>query len=292
MQLLIQKMTENYAIEILCWKYQKPYDFYNHVLTSDAILELLTNKYFVVLDKYNQLIGYFCTGKSARVPAGERLDAYNGKFVDVGIGMKPELTGKGKGFEFFSTILSFIEENYNNNPIRLTVAAFNERAIHLYEKLGFVKNTEFQRGKIVFIVMIRAENKPMRKDQYMASKLTFETIDEYISQFPNDIQEKLNTLRAIIKDAAPAAQEKISYQMPTFALKGNLIHFAAYKHHIGLYPGASGVAAFEKELAGYKTSKGTVQIPIEEQLPSELIGKIVKFKVDENMNKAEARRKR
>ncbi|AXI11111.1 hypothetical protein CV093_06715 [Oceanobacillus sp. 143] len=126
----------------------------------------------------------------------------------------------------------------------------------------------------------------------MASKLTFETIDEYISQFPNDIQEKLNTLRAIIKDAAPAAQEKISYQMPTFALKGNLIHFAAYKHHIGLYPGASGVAAFEKELAGYKTSKGTVQIPIEEQLPSELIGKIVKFKVDENMNKAEARRKR
>ncbi|RDW18060.1 hypothetical protein CWR48_10680 [Oceanobacillus arenosus] len=125
----------------------------------------------------------------------------------------------------------------------------------------------------------------------MEEKQTFQTTDEYIHQFPLEVQEKLHTLRKIIKEAAPDAQEKISYQMPTFAWNGNLIHFAAYKHHIGLYPGASGVAAFQKELKGYKTSKGAVQIPIEEPLPTELIRKIVKYKVDENAKKAEAKRK-
>ncbi|RDW19976.1 hypothetical protein CWR45_06700 [Oceanobacillus chungangensis] len=126
----------------------------------------------------------------------------------------------------------------------------------------------------------------------MKEKQTFETTDEYIRQFPPEVQEKLNTLRGIIKELVPEAQEKISYQMPTFALYGNIIHFAAYKNHIGLYPGASGIAAFQKELVGYKTSKGTVQIPIGDPLPAELIRKIVKFKVEENIKKAEARGKK
>ncbi|WP_342770087.1 GNAT family N-acetyltransferase [Oceanobacillus chungangensis] len=292
MQLSIRKMTEKYAIEILCWKYEKPYDFYNQVLTSDAIMELLTNKYYVTLDEYEQLIGFFCVGKSAKVPAGERNVAYKEDFIDVGIGMKPEFTGKGKGLEFFSNILRFIEENYRNSPIRLTVAEFNERAIHLYEKLNFVKKTQFQRGKTIYIVMVREKIKADKKGKIMKEKQTFETTDEYIRQFPPEVQEKLNTLRGIIKELVPEAQEKISYQMPTFALYGNIIHFAAYKNHIGLYPGASGIAAFQKELVGYKTSKGTVQIPIGDPLPAELIRKIVKFKVEENIKKAEARGKK
>ncbi|RDW17595.1 GNAT family N-acetyltransferase [Oceanobacillus arenosus] len=155
MKLSIQKMTEKYAVEILCWKYEKPYDFYNHVLTSDAILELVTNKYFVVLDEYNQLVGYFCIGKSAQVPAGVQYGAYKEDFIDVGIGMKPEFTGKGMGSEFFAQILEFIEAQNKNGAIRLTVATFNERAINLYEKLGFVKKMTFERRKMDFITMVR-----------------------------------------------------------------------------------------------------------------------------------------
>lgn len=99
----------------------------------------------------------------------------------------------------------------------------------------------------------------------------------------------MQALRKVIKEAAPEAKEKISYQMPTFALHGNLVHFAAYKNHIGFYPGANGVATFIKELANYKLSKGTIQFPINQSLPFELISKIVQFKVAENIKKAESK---
>ncbi|SMQ74494.1 Uncharacterized conserved protein YdhG, YjbR/CyaY-like superfamily, DUF1801 family [Bacillus sp. OV166] len=119
------------------------------------------------------------------------------------------------------------------------------------------------------------------------NKLTFNSIDEYIQQFPPDVQEKLNTLRKVIKESAPDAEEKISYQMPTFALRGNLVHFAAYKNHIGFYPTSSGIAAFKDELSQYKGAKGSVQFPIEKPLPYILISEIVKFRVAENMKRAE-----
>jgi uncharacterized protein YdhG (YjbR/CyaY superfamily) len=115
----------------------------------------------------------------------------------------------------------------------------------------------------------------------------FNSIDEYIATFPEDVQKKLEELRATIKACAPDAEEKISYQMPTFALKGNLVHFAAYKNHIGFYPTPSGIQAFKQELSIYEGAKGTVRFPIEAPLPLELIGKIVKFRVAENLEKAE-----
>ena len=111
------------------------------------------------------------------------------------------------------------------------------------------------------------------------------SIDEYIAQFPEDIQQKLQEIRAVIHAAAPEATEKISYQMPTFYLRGNLVHFAAFKHHIGFYPVPSGIAAFEAELAPYKRSKGAVQFPLDEPIPTELIGRIVQFRVAENLQK-------
>ena len=111
------------------------------------------------------------------------------------------------------------------------------------------------------------------------------SIDEYIAQFPEDIQQKLQEIRAVIHAAAPDATEKISYQMPTFYLRGNLVHFAAFKHHIGFYPVPSGIAAFEAELAPYKRSKGAVQFPLDEPIPTELIGRIVQFRVAENLQK-------
>lgn len=121
----------------------------------------------------------------------------------------------------------------------------------------------------------------------MRNNVAFSTIDEYIATFPKDVQKILKQLRATIKAAAPEAEEKISYQIPTFALKGNLVHFAAYKAHIGFYPGASGIKTFAQDLANYQTSKGTVQFPLQDPLPLELISNIVKFRAVENLQLAE-----
>jgi uncharacterized protein YdhG (YjbR/CyaY superfamily) len=106
-------------------------------------------------------------------------------------------------------------------------------------------------------------------------------IDEYILKFPPETQKILNQIRDVIKLAAPEATETFSYQMPTFKLKENLVHFAAYKHHIGFYPTPSGIKAFKNEISGYKWAKGSVQFPIDKEIPYELISKIVKFRVQE-----------
>ncbi|UFH52115.1 iron chaperone [Spirosoma sp. KNUC1025] len=108
------------------------------------------------------------------------------------------------------------------------------------------------------------------------------TIDEYIAAFPKLIQDMLEGLRATIKKAAPDAKEAIKYQMPTFTLNGNLIHFAAFKNHIGLYPTPSGIAAFENELSLYKGAKGSVQFPLDKPLPLDLVSRIVEYRVQQN----------
>lgn len=111
------------------------------------------------------------------------------------------------------------------------------------------------------------------------------TIDEYIKGFPPEVQRKLEDIRAAVKAISPDAVEKISYQMPTFYLNGNMVHFAAFKNHIGFYPAPSGIEAFEQELKVYKSSKGAVQFPINEPLPMELIKRIVEFRAEENRRK-------
>jgi len=113
-----------------------------------------------------------------------------------------------------------------------------------------------------------------------------ESIDEYISRFPPEVQEKLQRIRAVIREHAPAAQEKISYQMPTFYLHGNLVHFAAFKKHIGFYPTPTGVAEFQAELSKYKGAKGSVQFPLDQEPPYDLIARIVEFRVKENLTVA------
>lgn len=118
---------------------------------------------------------------------------------------------------------------------------------------------------------------------------SFNSIDEYITNFPEEVQKKLRELRATIRASAPDAEEKISYQMPTFALKGNLVHFAAYKKHIGFYPTPSGIQAFKDELSVYEGAKGSIRFPIDKPLPLELISKIVKARVAENLKKAETK---
>lgn len=110
------------------------------------------------------------------------------------------------------------------------------------------------------------------------------TVDEYINQFPEDVQLILNNIRQIIHEEAPEATEKISYQMPTFVYHGNLVHFAGYKNHIGFYPTPSGITAFQKEIEEYKNAKGSVQFPLTKPIPYELIRKIVQYRVSENSN--------
>lgn len=111
-------------------------------------------------------------------------------------------------------------------------------------------------------------------------------IDAYILGFPEEIQTRLKQVRATIKAAAPEAEETIKYAMPTFVLHGNLVHFAAFKNHIGLYPTPSGIVAFKEDLSVYKGAKGSIQFPHDKPLPLELIAKIVAFRVKENNEKA------
>mgnify|MGYP001561059793 CR=1 FL=1 len=110
-------------------------------------------------------------------------------------------------------------------------------------------------------------------------------IGTYISGFPKEIQIILEQIRKTIKQAAPEAQETIKYGMPAFILNGNLVYFAAFKNHIGFYPVPAGIEAFKKELSVYKTGKGSVQFPLNQPMPIELISKIVKFRIKENLEK-------
>jgi len=111
------------------------------------------------------------------------------------------------------------------------------------------------------------------------------TIDEYIETFEPKIKKTLNEMRNFIKKEVPEAAEKISYGMPTFYLNGNLIHFAAFKNHYSLFPSPSGIDAFEKELAPYRTGKGTLRFSIDKPIPWEIIRKVIQFRKAENLNK-------
>lgn len=119
----------------------------------------------------------------------------------------------------------------------------------------------------------------------------YTSIDEYIAGFPEDVRKVLEDMRAAIRAAAPGAQEKISYGIPTFTLNGNLVHFAAFEKHISFFPTSSGVRAFRRELEPYELGQGTIRFPIGTTLPWKLIRRIVRFRVAESLKKAETRSK-
>ena len=117
-------------------------------------------------------------------------------------------------------------------------------------------------------------------------------IDEYIAGFPDDVQEILERIRRTIRKAAPEAEEKISYRMPAFSLNGNLVHFAAYKKHIGLYPAPTGTREFNRELSVYRAAKSSVRFPLDKPIPFDLISKLVKIRMQENFERAQAKQKK
>lgn len=123
-------------------------------------------------------------------------------------------------------------------------------------------------------------------------RIIFKDIDAYIGSFPEDIQKILEQVRVTIRKAAPGAKETINYGMPTFTLNGNLVHFAAFKNHIGFYPTPSGIEKFKKEISVYEWAKGSVKFPIEKQLPFDLITRIVEFRVSESLEKEKSKVKK
>ncbi|WP_409290285.1 GNAT family N-acetyltransferase [Peribacillus sp. SCS-37] len=155
MGLQLKTINRAFAEEILQWKYEAPYDLYNSDSSPEALRELLEGGYSIIADDAGELVGFFCSGRAAQVPAGREFGAYEAGCIDIGLGMRPELTGKGKGKEFLSFVISSIQKKYEAMPMRLTVAAFNLRAVRLYENLGFVKRNVFNRGDLEFIVMVK-----------------------------------------------------------------------------------------------------------------------------------------
>jgi uncharacterized protein YdhG (YjbR/CyaY superfamily) len=127
-----------------------------------------------------------------------------------------------------------------------------------------------------------------RREANMNRPLNFE---EYASGFPNTTQKSLKQMRATIRKAAPRADEVISYGMPGYRLDGALVWFAGFAHHIGFYPGASGIVAFKKELSEYQSAKGSVQFSLGKPLPLGLIAKIVKFRAKENLKRAKMKKR-
>lgn len=125
-----------------------------------------------------------------------------------------------------------------------------------------------------------------------AGKAAPKDIDEYIAGFPENIQAILEKIRTTIRKAVPNAEEAIKYQMPTFTLQGNLMHFAAWKNHIGLYPAPMGIEKFKDRLSAYPHAKGSVQFPLDQPIPYDLIGEIAKFRAEENLRKAASRGRR
>lgn len=158
MKITIKSMNYEEAKQISKWIYKEPYSIYSMMESDECINELLDGSYFSVLDEKYELIGYYCFGDSAKVPAGNQYGVYDLKdFTDIGLGIKPDLCGQGIGYDFLNAGLAFAKNKLSAEKFRLTVATFNERAIKVYEKLGFKKVNDFIRisesGNTEFLVM-------------------------------------------------------------------------------------------------------------------------------------------
>ncbi|MFD3447535.1 GNAT family N-acetyltransferase [Microbacteriaceae bacterium 4G12] len=149
-------MGRTEAIAISTWHYEGQYKLYSMDGSEEVQKELMEQQYFCIFDE-EELIGYFCIGEAAQVPVGKTLGMYEEDLLDIGVGMKPNKTGKGIGYPFLSFILSYIQKQYKVYSFRLTVASFNERAITLYRKHGFQKTATFHRDDMEFFIMTKED---------------------------------------------------------------------------------------------------------------------------------------
>ncbi|WP_432663000.1 GNAT family N-acetyltransferase [Wukongibacter baidiensis] len=158
MDYCIKEMSRNYAVDISNWTYEEPYNIYNGNKNDEFIQELLDGSYYVVLGEESELVGFYCFGTAAQVPVGNQYGVYDDvSFIDIGLGMRPNFCGRGKGYNFLLKGLEFSRKRFLTKKLRLTVASFNKRAIRLYERIGFKKMEVFERKKLdesmTFLVM-------------------------------------------------------------------------------------------------------------------------------------------
>ncbi len=158
--IFISKMNECDARKICRWCYEEPYSIYSMDGSTECVSELLNGSYYSVKNESNDMIGFYCFGEDAQVPAGKLYGAYEDReFIDIGLGMRPDLCGKGNGYDFLTKEIEFTKALFGTEKLRLTVAGFNERAVRIYEKAGFRKAMDFNRTNekdtTKFIVMKR-----------------------------------------------------------------------------------------------------------------------------------------
>jgi uncharacterized protein YdhG (YjbR/CyaY superfamily)/ribosomal protein S18 acetylase RimI-like enzyme len=250
--------------------------------TNAAFTTLENLKWHV--QKRMKLFGMFSEAALIGCVAVKKSKADDSVFYIERLAVAPEQRHRGHG----EHLLSFAFEHIRRNGGRTASIGLmdnNDRLKKWYRSKGFVqhdcRSIEHLPFKVCFM-SIDLRRAVMEKTRGYAS------IDEYIQSCPVDVQEKLTQVRMLVRSAAPDAREKISYQMPAFSLNGNLVYFAAFKNHIGFYPGSGKIVfgKFKKELAKYKSGKGSVQFPLEEKLPLALIKRIVKYRAEENRAKA------
>ncbi|MGX1194689.1 GNAT family N-acetyltransferase [Metabacillus sp. SLBN-84] len=157
MDVLIEKVGRQTAVEILGWRYEAPYDFYNMEVSEENIHGMLSHPYYAIKNKAGETAGFFCFGITAQVPSRFMAQIYSANMIDIGLGMNPHLTGKGQGSAFFAFILNQARAGFPNTPLRLTVACFNERASRIYEKAGFNEAARFENEGVTFKVMVLQE---------------------------------------------------------------------------------------------------------------------------------------
>ena len=211
----------------------------------------------------------------------------DGKQMEIGYTIHPIYHGNGYGSEAVSAALDYLFRDLKKHRVTASIDPENHKSIRLCERLGMRKEAHFIKSLLINGSWADDVIYAILEEEWMKdiNNNSTDPIGEYISGCPEDVQPLLNEIRKAISQTAPDAIEKISYKMPTYYLKGNLVHFAAQSKHIGFYPTPSGIEAFRDELKDYKTSKGAIQFPYNKALPIELIKKIVKFRVIENMSK-------
>lgn len=220
--------------------------------------------------------------KEFRDMMAERLGPFEEQMTTSAVLWKHRSTFADISFKKAGMVVAVAAETLHNewNPTKVLQTSKN-RVIHYFE---ITDNSAFAdlAERVATAYQMPQSNRPRKVP---VEKVSYTTIDEYITMFPEDVKETLELVRKTIREAAPDAQERISWQMPTFYLNENLVHFAAHKSHIGFYPGESGIAEFSDRFGEYKSSKGAIQFPLSKPMPLQLIREIVKFRVNESTKK-------